>query len=77
MDKKKKVVKCNECWREFEIEDNEEWGYCPFCENDQVEATNCNLYEDWGSSYGTRNVGVKTKTITSVKGKNTNDNNSS
>ena len=44
---KKKVVKCNECWREFEIEDNEEWGYCPFCENDQVEATNCNLDEDW------------------------------
>lgn len=37
MDNKKKIVKCNECWREFEIEDNEEWGYCPFCENDQVE----------------------------------------
>ena len=48
MDKKKKVVRCDKCWREFEIEDNEEWGYCPFCENDQVEATNCNLEEDWG-----------------------------
>ena len=47
MDKKKKIVKCDKCWREFEIEDNEEWGYCPFCENDQVEATNCNLDEDW------------------------------
>lgn len=47
MDNKKKVVKCDKCWREFEIEDNEEWGYCPFCENDQVEATDCNLYEDW------------------------------
>ena len=47
MDKKKKVVKCDKCWREFEIENNEEWGYCPFCENDQVEITNCNLEEDW------------------------------
>ena len=46
MDKKKKIVKCDKCWREFEIEDNEEWGYCPFCENDQVEATNCNLEEN-------------------------------
>ena len=47
MDKKKKIVKCNKCWREFEIEDNEEWGYCPFCENDQVEISNCNLDEYW------------------------------
>ena len=47
MDKKKKIVKCDKCWREFEIEDNEEWGYCPFCENDQVEVTDCNLEEDW------------------------------
>ena len=47
MDNKKKVMKCNECWREFEIEDNEDWGYCPFCENDQVEISNCNLDEYW------------------------------
>lgn len=31
-----KVI-CNECGRLVEIEDCEEWGYCPFCENDQVE----------------------------------------
>ena len=30
-----------------EIEDNEEWGYCPFFVFDQVEATNCNLDKDW------------------------------
>lgn len=31
-----KVI-CSECGSLVEIEDGEEWGYCPFCENDQVE----------------------------------------
>lgn len=30
-------VVCNKCGRIFEEEDGTEWGYCPFCENDQVE----------------------------------------
>lgn len=28
---------CSECGSPVEIVDGEEWGYCPFCENDQVE----------------------------------------
>ena len=28
---------CNECGSLVDIVDGEEWGYCPFCENDQVE----------------------------------------
>lgn len=35
--KKMEKAICNECGRLVEIEDGEEWGYCPFCENDQVE----------------------------------------
>lgn len=38
---------CSECGSPVEIADGEEWGYCPMCENDQVEATDCNLDEDW------------------------------
>lgn len=30
-----KQVECNKCGRCFEVEG--EWGYCPFCENDNVE----------------------------------------
>lgn len=30
-----KQVECNKCGKVFEVEG--EWGYCPFCENDQVE----------------------------------------
>lgn len=30
-----KQVECNKCGKVFEIEG--EWGYCPFCENDNVE----------------------------------------
>ena len=30
-----KQVQCNKCGKYFEVEG--EWGYCPFCENDQVE----------------------------------------
>ena len=32
-----KKVSCNKCGFVFEVEDNEEWAYCPMCENDQVE----------------------------------------
>lgn len=32
-----KQVECNKCGKMFEVEDNAEWGYCPFCENDNVE----------------------------------------
>lgn len=32
-----KQVECNKCGKVFEVEDNAEWGYCPFCENDNVE----------------------------------------
>ena len=32
-----KQVECNKCGKYFEVEEHEEWGYCPFCENDQVE----------------------------------------
>lgn len=28
---------CSECGSPVEIADGEEWGYCPMCENDQVE----------------------------------------
>lgn len=28
---------CSECGSSVEIADGEEWGYCPMCENDQVE----------------------------------------
>lgn len=30
-----KQVECNKCGKVFEVEG--EWGYCPFCENDNVE----------------------------------------
>lgn len=30
-----KQVECNKCGKMFEVEG--EWGYCPFCENDNVE----------------------------------------
>lgn len=30
-----KQVECNKCGKHFEVEG--EWGYCPFCENDNVE----------------------------------------
>lgn len=32
----KKVV-CDKCGYHFEVEDGAEFGYCPCCENDQVE----------------------------------------
>ena len=32
-----KQIECNKCGKVFEVEDNAEWGHCPFCENDQVE----------------------------------------
>lgn len=28
---------CSECGSPVEITEGEEWGYCPMCENDQVE----------------------------------------
>ena len=28
-------IQCDKCGKYFEVEG--EWGYCPFCENDQVE----------------------------------------
>lgn len=28
---------CGECGSTVEIADGKEWGYCPMCENDQVE----------------------------------------
>ena len=31
------IAICNECGCHIEIVDGEEWGYCPMCENDQVE----------------------------------------
>lgn len=30
-------VACCKCGALFKVEDNAEWGYCPICENDQVE----------------------------------------
>lgn len=30
-----KQIECNKCGKHFEVEG--EWGYCPFCENDNVE----------------------------------------
>lgn len=31
------IAICSECGSPVEIADGEEWGYCPICENDQVE----------------------------------------
>lgn len=41
-----KQVECNKCGRYFDVEDNAEWGYCPFCENDNVEVPK--RFEQWG-----------------------------
>lgn len=30
-------VQCDKCGCYFDVPSNEDWGYCPFCENDQVE----------------------------------------
>ena len=51
MDNKKKVVKCNECWREFEIEDNEEWGYCLFARMTKLKYQIVIWKKIGGSSY--------------------------
>ena len=32
-----KRVVCDKCGYHFEVEDGAEFGYCPCCENDQVE----------------------------------------
>lgn len=32
-----KKVMCNKCGFVFEVNKNEKFGYCPMCENDQVE----------------------------------------
>lgn len=32
-----RVINCNKCGYLFEVEDGAKWGYCPCCENDQVE----------------------------------------
>lgn len=38
---------CSECGSPVDIMEGEEWGYCPFCENDQVGISNYKLEEDW------------------------------
>lgn len=38
---------CNECGSLVEIVDGEEWEYCPFCENDQVELKRNNFKKVW------------------------------
>ena len=37
MEEKKSIAICNECGCHIEIDDGEEWAYCPICDNDQVE----------------------------------------
>jgi predicted RNase H-like nuclease (RuvC/YqgF family) len=32
-----RLVECDKCGKYFDVEEHEEWGYCPFCENDNVE----------------------------------------
>ena len=41
MDKKKKIVKCDKCWREFEIEDNEDVDAILDSDSDGVENEGC------------------------------------
>ena len=31
------VITCNKCRSLIEVAENCDWGYCPICENDQVE----------------------------------------
>jgi hypothetical protein len=37
-------IQCNKCGKYFEVDG--EWGYCPFCENDNVEVPK--RFEQWG-----------------------------